>query len=239
MIEFGHGTHTGLRREHNEDTYCADPEIGLWLVADGMGGHDHGEVASALARDVVIREVNQGRSLAQAIQNADAEIIQHSREKRSERPMGTTVVALLVRDNDFEIAWVGDSRIYHVRRGRIVERTRDHSHVEFLIREGLINEQQAQAHPMRNFVECCVGGESLLPEMTITGRRQLEPGDVLLVCSDGLWGALDDQAIAQPWTKPGETLTDALNGLARRAIAAAGPGADNTTGVVLRWLGPA
>ena len=136
-------------------------------------------------------------------------------------------------------AHIGDSRIYHVRRGRIAERTRDHSHVEFLIREGLINEQQAQAHPMRNFVECCVGGESLLPEMTITGRRQLEPGDVLLVCSDGLWGALDDQAIAQPWTKPGETLTDALNGLARRAIAAAGPGADNTTGVVLRWLGPA
>jgi serine/threonine protein phosphatase PrpC len=90
---------------------------------------------------------------------------------------------------------------------------------------------------MRNFVECCVGGEALLPEMTITGRRRLEPGDLLLACSDGLWGALDDEAIARPWTKPGETLGDALTGLAKRAVAAAGPGADNTTGVVLRWLG--
>jgi serine/threonine protein phosphatase PrpC len=74
--------------------------------------------------------------------------------------------------------------------------------------------------------------------MTITGRRKLEPGDVLLACSDGLWGALDDEAISRPWTKAGETLGDALTALSKRAVAAAGPGADNTTGVVLRWLGP-
>ena len=96
MIEFGHGTHTGLRREHNEDTYCADPDMGLWLVADGMGGHEHGEVASALARDVVIREVTKGQALAPAIQSADEEIIRHSNEKRSERPSAWVSAAIVL-----------------------------------------------------------------------------------------------------------------------------------------------
>ncbi len=91
---------------------------------------------------------------------------------------------------------------------------------------------------MRNFVECCLGGESLLPEMTITGRRRLDAGDLLLVCSDGLWATLDDQAIARAWAKPGEPLREALGALAGQAVLAGGPNADNTTGVALRWLGP-
>ena len=81
MIEFGHCTHVGLRREHNEDTYYADPELGLWLVADGMGGHDNGEVASALARDTLVSEVGKGTVLARAIQAADEEIIRHSSKR--------------------------------------------------------------------------------------------------------------------------------------------------------------
>src|SRR4029450_10607160 len=76
MIEFGHSTHVGLRREHNEDTYYADAGLGLWLVADGMGGHEHGEVASALARDTLVREITEGAPLPQAVQRADEEIIQ-------------------------------------------------------------------------------------------------------------------------------------------------------------------
>ena len=81
MIEFGHLSHVGLRREHNEDTYYGDGELGLWLVADGMGGHEFGEVASALARDTIVREIRAGRPLAQAIQAADEEIIKHSRRR--------------------------------------------------------------------------------------------------------------------------------------------------------------
>ena len=148
MIEFGHGTHTGLRREHNEDTYCADPDMGLWLVADGMGGHEHGEVASALARDVVIREVQKGQALASAIQSADEEIIRHSNEKRSERPMGTTVVAVRVRDHDYEVAWVGDSRVY-LWDGKLSLLTQDHSLVANQVASGQISLEEARTHPRR------------------------------------------------------------------------------------------
>ena len=89
-------------------------------------------------------------------------------------------------------AHVGDSRVYLLRNGKIVERTRDHSHVELLLRAGRITERQAQGHPMRNYVECCIGGDPVLPEMTLSGRRSLLPGDILLLCSDGLWSGLTE-----------------------------------------------
>src|SRR5690606_29636668 len=112
MIEFGHSTHVGLRREHNEDTYHADADLGLWLVADGMGGHEHGEVASALARDTLVRETRAGTGLVRAVQLADEEIIRHSTRRSEALPMGTTIAALRLRGSEFEVAWVGDSRIY-------------------------------------------------------------------------------------------------------------------------------
>lgn len=103
MIEFGHLTHAGLRRELNEDTYYGDSDLGLWLVADGMGGHEYGEVASALARETIVREIRQGVSLAQAIRTADEEIIRASRQRSDALPMGTTVVALRILGNRFEV----------------------------------------------------------------------------------------------------------------------------------------
>ena len=96
MIEFGHLTHVGLRRELNEDTYYGDSELGLWLVADGMGGHEYGEVASALARETIVREIRDGTPLAQAIRIADEEIIRTSQRRHDALPMGTTVVAARV-----------------------------------------------------------------------------------------------------------------------------------------------
>src|SRR5690606_17057495 len=112
MIEFGHLTHVGLRRDLNEDTYYGDSELGLWLVADGMGGHEYGEVASALARETIVRETRQGTPLAQAIRIADEEIIRASRQRHDTLPMGTTVVAARIGNDRFEVAWVGDSRVY-------------------------------------------------------------------------------------------------------------------------------
>ena len=135
-------------------------------------------------------------------------------------------------------AHIGDSRIYLVRNNKVLERSRDHSHVEVLIQEGAISEEEAQDHPMRNFVECCLGGDAPVPDMTITPKLPLEPGDVLLVCSDGLWSGLGDDDMATIGL-PGENkLADNLKSLSLKALNANSPYSDNTTGAALRWLGP-
>jgi PPM family protein phosphatase len=236
-------------REDNQDR-CAvavSEHAALLVVVDGMGGHADGALAAEIAQKMLVEafwhtpqplfdplgflHLNLGRVHEAVVQSGGNLPVE-------QRPRATCAICLVQGDSAYW-AHVGDSRIYLLRGGRIAERTRDHSHVEFLIREGLIKEDQAQGHPMRNFVECCLGGESLLPEMTLTGRRRLQPGDVLLACSDGLWATLDDQIISRAWGKPGEALKDALGALAGQAVVAGGPNADNTTGAVLRWLGPA
>ena len=134
-------------------------------------------------------------------------------------------------------AHVGDSRVYHLRGGGLVARSRDHSHVELLLREGLINADQAQNHPMRNFVECCLGGDPILPDMTLSRRRPIEPDDLLLVCTDGFWGPLKDPEVAGSLNGGSGQLREQLAELGSRAVKRAGPGSDNTSAVALRWLG--
>jgi serine/threonine protein phosphatase PrpC len=119
----------------------------------------------------------------------------------------------------------------------MLARTRDHSHVELLLREGLITVEQVQMHPMRNYVESCLGGDAILPDMSITQRQAIDPGDVFLVCTDGLWGGLRDGEMAQRLDAPGATLRDSLAALAALSIARGGAGSDNTTAAALRWLG--
>ena len=120
---------------------------------------------------------------------------------------------------------------------RCVARTRDHSHVELLLREGLISAEQAHNHPMRNFVECCLGGDPMLPEMTISRRRPLERGDVLLVCTDGLWGCAQTTRSRRARARPGALRDEARRRSARRRCKRAGAGSDNTSAAALRWLG--
>ncbi len=133
-------------------------------------------------------------------------------------------------------AHVGDSRIYQLRNGRVVERSRDHSHVEVLIQEGAISEEEALDHPMRNYVECCLGGDPPVPDMTITGFKPLAEGDVLLTCSDGLWSGILDEDIAA-LTLPGDSLGERLKALSIKALSVNSPNSDNTTGTALQWLG--
>ncbi len=151
MIEFGHLTHVGLRRQLNEDTYYGDSDLGLWLVADGMGGHACGEVASALARETIVREIRSGTPLTWAIRIADEEIIRVSRRRNDALPMGTTVVA---------------ARVGPALRGRLGRRQPrlpvarrqagpaqwDHSYVQDLIAQGTLTPEQARSHPHRNVV---------------------------------------------------------------------------------------
>src|SRR5690606_30845504 len=191
MIEFGHLTHVGLRRELNEDTYYGDGELGLWLVADGMGGHEYGEVASALAREAIVREIRQGTPLPQAIRIADEEIIRASRKRGDSLPMGTTVVAVRILDNRFEVAWVGDSRVYLWHGQKLAQLSQDHSYVQELISQGTITVDQARTHPHRNVVTQALGvtdPQSLNVE-TLSG--ELLPGMQLLLCSDGLTEEVD------------------------------------------------
>ena len=140
MIEFGHGTHVGLRRDHNEDTYSAEPSLGLWLVADGMGGHEQGEVASAIARDTVVECVRDGESLDQAIRTAAARIIEYSidRDADASLPMGTTLAAAVIDGDEFEVAWVGDSRVYQWDGEHLEQLTSDHSYVQELVDQGAL-----------------------------------------------------------------------------------------------------
>ena len=152
------------------------------------------------------------------------------------KPRATCAVCL-VQDGGSYWAHVGDSRIYQLRAGTVRERTRDHSHVELLLREGLIAEQEIRNHPMRNFVECCLGGDAPLPDMSVTARKKLRAGDVLLVCTDGLWSGLEETDIAALSADEGTPLEPALQGLADRAVARNSPYSDNTTAAVARWLG--
>lgn len=231
MIEFGHCTHVGLRREHNEDTYYADAELGLWLVADGMGGHENGEVASALARDTLVQQIEKGETLARAIQIADEEIIQHSNRRTQALPMGTTIAAIRIKDDAFEVAWVGDSRVY-LWDGDLKQVSQDHSYVRELIEQGAISPEQARTHPHRNVVTQALGvtdPQSLRVE-TVSGR--LAPGQQILLCSDGLTEEVEDGQIARILARPDLTTQECVDHLILAALD--GGGSDNVTVVLLR-----
>jgi serine/threonine protein phosphatase PrpC len=142
----------------------------------------------------------------------------------------------LVQQGSAYWAHVGDSRVYHVRAGRVRERTRDHSHVELLVREGLINPGQVQNHPLRNFVESCLGGEPILPEMAINSRRSLLSGDLLMVCTDGFWANLEESQIASAFAAVDKPLLDTLSELSAQALLNAGALSDNTSVAAVRFL---
>ncbi len=233
MIEFGHYSHVGLRREHNEDTYYGDAALGLWLVADGMGGHEFGEVASAMARDTVVREVRQGRSLQDAIRTADEDIIGHSRRRAETLPMGTTVAAARLLDGRFEVAWVGDSRVY-LWNGALRQLSQDHSYVQELVDQGAITSEQARTHPHRNVVTQALGvtDPASLKVETIAG--EFRPGMQLLLCSDGLTEEVDDAGIARIIARTDLSAQECVDQLIRAALD--GGGSDNVTVVLVRRL---
>ncbi len=231
MIEFGHCTHVGLRREHNEDTYYADAELGLWLVADGMGGHENGEVASALARDTLVQQIQRGEPLARAIQIADEEIIQHSNRRTQALPMGTTIAAIRLKGDEFEVAWVGDSRVY-LWDGALRQISQDHSYVRELIEQGAISPEQARTHPHRNVVTQALGvtdPQSLRVE-TVAG--QVAAGQQILLCSDGLTEEVDDAEIAAILGRAELTAQECVDHLILAALD--GGGSDNVTVILLR-----
>ncbi len=234
-------------REENQDrvTAAVAEHAAMLVVVDGMGGHAHGARAAEITQQVLLEafwhtpqplfdpmgflHVTLGRAHEQVVKLGASLPIEH-------RPRATCATCL-VQQGAAWWAHIGDSRLYHLRQGNLLFRTRDHSHVEILLREGLITPEQAQVHPMRNFVECCLGGDPILPDMTIARRRPLEPNDVVMVCTDGLWSGVRDQEIAGELGAVDAPLRETLLGLAERAVSRNGPISDNTSAAALRWLG--
>ncbi len=231
MIEFGHLTHVGLRREHNEDTYYGDAQLGLWLVADGMGGHEFGEVASALARDTIVNKVREGANLTDAIRAADEEIMHQSQRRSEALPMGTTIVAARLNSTRFEIAWVGDSRIY-LWDGELHQLSQDHSYVQELIEQGAITAEQARVHPHRNVITQALGVTDPQALKVEVMRGDLQPRMQLLLCSDGLTEEVDDAGIARILAKEDLSAQECVDQLVLEALN--GGGSDNVTVIVLR-----
>jgi PPM family protein phosphatase len=233
-------------RESNQDriSIVTGDDTALLIACDGMGGHVDGERAAELAQRTVLERFRQaGQPLLDplgflhlALGAAHEGLVALGARLPVEARPRATCALCLVQQSSAYWAHVGDSRVYHLRGGRVNERTRDHSHVELLVREGVISPGQMQHHPMRNFVESCLGGESILPEMAIGARRVLRPGDLLLVCTDGFWAHLDDELIGSSFVTLGLPLRDTLSTLASQALLGAGAAADNTSVAALRFL---
>jgi serine/threonine protein phosphatase PrpC len=234
-------------RSDNQDraaVVVAD-EAALMLVFDGMGGHSDGaqaaetglKVVQDLFMDATLPIFDPQGFLYLALSRAHDEVVNLGKNVAVDfRPRATCAICLIQEGGSYW-AHIGDSRIYQVRNGIVLERSRDHSHVEVLIQEGAITEEEALDHPMRNFVECCIGGDKPVPDMSITSKRPLSPGDVLLACSDGLWSGLSDKAMAQIGAPGENTLAANLKELSMQALNANAPYSDNTTGTALRWSG--
>ncbi len=233
-------------REENQDrvSVAIAEQAALLIVVDGMGGHADGARAAQVTQQVVTEAFWRAPQplfdplgfLHLTIGRAHEEVVKLGAQLPLEQRPRATCAVCLVQQQASWWAHVGDSRLYHVRDGQLLSRTRDHSHVELLLREGLINAEQAHNHPMRNYVECCLGGDPILPEMSLSGRRAMQPQDVLLVCSDGLWGSLKDEEIATELAGAGE-LRGKLLTLGELAVQRAGALSDNTSLAALRWLG--
>ena len=232
-------------REENQDRVLVTDSDGaaIIIVIDGMGGHADGAKAAEVAKETIGQAFERAPHpvfdpqgfLHLAIGQAHQNLVALGGELSLEARPRATCVTCLVQDGGAYWGHVGDSRIYQIRDQQILERTRDHSHVELLLQEGLINEEEIIDHPMRNFVECCLGGDITLPGMNISSHKKLLPGDVLLACTDGFWSGLDDESIAGIGADSAP-LDEALRRLGEQAVKSSGQYADNTSAVALRWI---
>lgn len=204
-IESAAATHPGLVRRANEDAYCERPIDGLWAVADGMGGHAHGDWASrtltaALGGVALSDDLEESaNAVSSAIQRGNR-LIWREAARRAQQ-MGSTIVALLVRDSRFALLWVGDSRAYLLRDAQLHQLSSDHSQVQEMVDRGLITPVEAKHHPRAHVLARAVGVEERLAIDAITD--QVLAGDLFLLCSDGLTGVVEEGELAAVLTGAG------------------------------------
>jgi len=244
-------TDVGRKRKGNEDSLFVNAEQNLFVVADGMGGHAAGEVASKIAVDAINEFIcltggdeeitwpfgldenisYDGNRLKTAIRFANKKVIDATREKSEYEGMATTVAAVLVDGDSANVAHVGDSRVYLVRDGSLTLLTSDHSWVNEQIQSGIISAEQARSHPLRNVVTRALGGK---PDLAVDIQVQkMEPGDILLLCSDGLTTMLADEDIVETLDGAGGEVEKAAKALVAEANARGGE--DNITVLLLKF----
>jgi protein phosphatase len=241
----------GRKRKGNEDALILNEDQKLYVVADGMGGHAAGEVASrvaveAIAEFVALTGGNQeitwpfglddsisyeGNRLKTAVRHANSRVLEATRESAEYEGMATTVAAVLVDGETANLAHVGDSRIYLYHGGTIEQLTRDHSWVNEQIETGAISPEQARSHPLRNVVTRALGGRADL--LVDIQSRRMAPGDILLLCSDGLTTMVHDAEIARILGEAGGDVQKAAAALVREANDKGGE--DNITVLLLKF----
>lgn len=238
------GTDVGLLREGNEDAFRMDPDRGIFLVADGMGGHAAGEIASALAADAVAGSLAEAydagvgveeipEALQRAVHAAHGDILAYCAQHRAARGMGTTLTACVVTpDGACRIAHVGDSRLYRLRDRTLEQLTHDHTWVQREVDAGRLSPAAARRHSLSHILTRVLTDDPAPPEIDLP-VRSVAPGDLLLLMTDGLYNMLDDGAIAEivslaiPLPARVQALIDAANGAG---------GADNITAVLVHMV---
>ena len=194
-------TDVGLRRKVNEDSLLVRTERGLWAVADGMGGHDAGDVASSKVTESLLELPDAGNldqlveSAVVALKKVNQDLIQLAGAAGSEKSIGSTVVGLAIADGQFRCFWAGDSRGYRVRDGQIVQLTRDHSLVQDLVDSGMLQPDEAVDHPNSNIITRAVGVAEELRVDTVSG--DVQRGDQFFLATDGVTRLISDEELAQ------------------------------------------
>jgi len=231
-------TDVGIIRSGNEDSYLMVPDRGIFVVADGMGGHAAGEVASEMAVRFVARELGSLKGLSDdqvadrmrlAIRAANGAIFQRTLTEHDKRGMGTTVTSLVLYETRFLIGQVGDSRAYLFREGKLIQLTKDHSYVQEQVDAGYLTPEQARSHPYSNVITRCVGANSdVVPDIYLGTAK---PNDMFLLASDGLTGMLEDQRLGEMLSSsrmPQDQVDELITEANRHG------GLDNITAIVVR-----
>jgi protein phosphatase len=222
-------SHPGLARENNEDSYLLLPQHGLWAVSDGMGGHNSGEVASAIAVTILRQAIGNGADLVEAIQQSHLAIQAEAKKHLLTNGMGATIVAVKIDAGRYRVAWVGDSRAY-LWRSKLVPLTKDHSVIQMMLDQGLIDAREALTHPYKSVITQALGGMDNAAVNIDTAENNTAKDDILLLCSDGLSSEVSDAQIEAILAT--ETSLDEKTRLLVDAALANG-GKDNVTVILL------
>lgn len=228
-------SHCGVVRQINEDSVLSIPDNRLWVIADGMGGHEAGDIASKIVVDVLEKGVLPTSlsdcvdAVERFLEDANKRIHEYSELVLNNKTVGTTVVVFIVRGKLGVCLWVGDSRLYGYRDGMLDQLTTDHSRVAELVEQGLILPEQAQSHPESNIITRAVGAFS---ELYIDNFVfEVEQGDTYLLCSDGLYNCLSNDEIVEQLRNP--NVTTGAEGLIQRSLDNGAP--DNVSVVVIHF----